>query len=80
MASDFDARLLERLAVKLGEHVLDVGCGTGAQSIPIAGLVGPSGRVSSLDISAASIATLQSKIPAGSHVRQSRRTWPISPV
>ena len=68
-STDFDARLLERLAVKSGEHVLDIGCGTGAQSIPIAGLVGPSGSVSSLDISAASIATLQSKIPAGSHVQ-----------
>ena len=43
-STDFDAWLLERLAVESGEHVLDVGCGTGAQSIPIAGLVGPSGR------------------------------------
>jgi hypothetical protein len=43
-STDFDAWLLERLAVKSGEHVLDVGCGAGAQSIPIAGLVGPSGR------------------------------------
>jgi ubiquinone/menaquinone biosynthesis C-methylase UbiE len=56
-STDFNAWLLERLAVKSGEHVLDVGCGTGAQSIPIAGLVGPNGSVSSLDISAASIAT-----------------------
>jgi protein-L-isoaspartate O-methyltransferase len=68
-STDFDGWLLERLAVKPGEHVLDVGCGTGAQSIPIAGLVGPSGSVSSLDISAASIASLQSKIPAGSGVQ-----------
>ncbi len=68
-SGDFDGWLLERLAVKPGEHVLDVGCGTGAQSIPFAGMVGPGGSVSALDISAASIATLQSKIPAGSRVQ-----------
>jgi ubiquinone/menaquinone biosynthesis C-methylase UbiE len=67
-AADFDGWLLERLAVGPGEDVLDVGCGTGKQSIPFAGLVGPSGSVSSLDISAASIATLKSNIPAGAHV------------
>src|SRR5947209_4883122 len=67
-AADFDGWLLERLAVKPGEDVLDVGCGTGAQSIPIAGVVGPGGSVSSLDISADSIATLKSRIPAGARV------------
>jgi len=66
---DFDGWLLERLAVKPGEHVLDVGCGTGAQSLPFAGLVGSNGSVSSLDISADSIATLKSKIPSGAHVQ-----------
>jgi ubiquinone/menaquinone biosynthesis C-methylase UbiE len=67
-SADFDSWLLTRLAVKPGEQVLDVGCGTGAQSIPLAGVVGPGGSISALDISAASIATLKSNIPAGSHV------------
>ncbi len=68
-AADFDSWLLERLAVRPGEDVLDVGCGTGAQSIPFAGLVGPAGSVSALDISATSIAALESKVPPGAHVQ-----------
>ena len=59
---DFDAWLFERLAVKSGEDVLDVGCGSGAQTVPFANLVGPTGSVSSLDISADSIALLNSRI------------------
>ena len=37
-SADFDAWLLERLKVQLGEDVLDVGCGSGAQTIPFSRL------------------------------------------
>jgi hypothetical protein len=57
-STDFDAWLLERLA-QIGRACARRRL-TGAQSIA---------SVSSLDISAASIATPQSKIPAGSHVQ-----------
>lgn len=61
-SADFDGWLLDRLAVKEGEDILDVGCGNGAQSIPLAALVGPAGSVSALDISDDSIRMLCSKV------------------
>lgn len=67
-SADFDAWLMERLKVRPGEDVLDVGCGSGAQTIPFSRLVGPLGSVSSLDISAASIELLKSRLPAGARV------------
>lgn len=60
-SADFDQWLLGRLEIRLGENVLDVGCGSGAQTIPMAVSVGHSGTVSALDISESSISTLQAK-------------------
>jgi ubiquinone/menaquinone biosynthesis C-methylase UbiE len=45
-------RLLEMAALKPGEHVLDLACGTGLVSLRAARLVGPSGRLVGTDISA----------------------------
>jgi ubiquinone/menaquinone biosynthesis C-methylase UbiE len=64
-SADFDQWLLERLAVQPGEDVLDVGCGTGAQTIPFARAVAPGGSVSALDISASSVALVKQRLPAG---------------
>ncbi len=61
-SADFDAWLLDRLAVKPGEDILDVGCGSGAQTIPFAERVGDSGSVSALDISADSVALLTARL------------------
>jgi SAM-dependent methyltransferase len=45
------ASLLAFAAPRVGERVLDVGCGCGAPTLDFARAVGPSGRVAALDIS-----------------------------
>jgi SAM-dependent methyltransferase len=60
-STDFDSWLMDRLDARPGEFVLDVGCGTGAQSIPFLQRVGPQGAVCSLDISEASVLALRQK-------------------
>jgi ubiquinone/menaquinone biosynthesis C-methylase UbiE len=50
--SRIGARTVERLDLKSGETVLDIGCGNGASAIPAAEAVGPSGRVVGVDLSA----------------------------
>ena len=44
------ARLLEELEPKVGERVLDIGCGRGAVLVPLAAAVGPTGRATGLDL------------------------------
>ncbi|TLS27605.1 hypothetical protein PpBr36_04838 [Pyricularia pennisetigena] len=51
--------LLDRLAVKPGMHVLDVGCGPGNLTAHIAELVGPTGKVVGVDPSKERIALAQ---------------------
>jgi SAM-dependent methyltransferase len=47
----FNDFLLKRSAVALDESALEIGCGTGATTIPLAEAVGPRGRVVGVDIS-----------------------------
>ena len=56
--ADFHGWMLRHLDACPGMDVLDVGCGTGAQTLPLLDAVGPRGSVSALDISTESIVAL----------------------
>lgn len=55
MFAPFETLLAD--SVQAGEHVLDVGCGTGATTLAIARRAGPHGHCTGVDISAPMIAT-----------------------
>ncbi len=48
--------LLDRIDLRPGESVLDVGCGCGASTIELAKRVGAAGHVTGLDVSAPMLA------------------------
>jgi SAM-dependent methyltransferase len=68
-SADFAGWLFERLKVRPGEDVLDVGCGSGAQTVPLSRQVQPGGSVSALDISADSVELLKSRLDANAPVQ-----------
>src|ERR1700678_2197162 len=61
--------LVERLAIAPGEHVLDVGCGTGLPALHIAGLVGAAGSVLGIDPLPLRIALAQARARPGLEFR-----------
>ena len=54
--------LIERAAIQPGMRVLDVGCGPGRLTIPLARRVGPAGRVVALDVQEKMLAVLSGKM------------------
>lgn len=52
--------ILKEVGIKPGFHVLDYGCGGGSYIIPLAELVGKSGKIYALDIHPLSIQVVQS--------------------
>ncbi|MEM2904723.1 MAG: methyltransferase domain-containing protein [Candidatus Bathyarchaeia archaeon] len=53
--------VLTDLGVKVGDVVLDFGCGSGTYTIAAAKLVGMTGRVYALDINSRALDTVESK-------------------
>jgi SAM-dependent methyltransferase len=60
--------LIDRAAVKAGERIVDVGCGSGATTIAFAKKVGPTGHVLGIDISGPMLARARQNAPAGARV------------
>jgi ubiquinone/menaquinone biosynthesis C-methylase UbiE len=51
--------VLKEVGIRAGSHVLDFGCGPGSYVVPVADLVGPSGRIYALDIHPSAIQMVQ---------------------
>ena len=56
------ALLLARLGVTGGENVLEIGCGTGALTVPLAAAVGDNGRLVAVDISEPMIGVARQRV------------------
>ena len=54
--------LIEKLGVKTGDTVLDVGCGTGRLTLHVARIIGPGGRVVGIDPSVQRIEVAKRKV------------------
>src|SRR6266536_2828429 len=55
--------LIDRARLKVGERVLDIGCGSGATSIAFAQRVAPSGHVFGVDVSGPMLARARASAP-----------------
>ena len=60
-SSDLNSWIFAQLDAHAGMKVLDLGCGTGKQSLALAQIVGERGHVTALDISAQALAELQKR-------------------
>ena len=56
------ALLLARLGITGGENVLEIGCGTGALTVPLAAAVGDNGRLVAVDISEPMIGVARQRV------------------
>jgi ubiquinone/menaquinone biosynthesis C-methylase UbiE len=54
--------ILSKFPIKVGGAAVDIGCGPGYWTIPMAKLIGPSGRVYAVDLEGAMLATLRTRL------------------
>jgi SAM-dependent methyltransferase len=64
MNRHFGQRVIETAAARPGEHVLDVGCGSGALTLAVAPQVVPDGAVVGLDLSRPMLSEAQRRVAA----------------
>jgi trans-aconitate methyltransferase len=69
--------ILDRLHLRPGFHVLDLGCGTGVDAVDIARHVAPSGAVTGIDMSETMIAEARRRTAAWVFLLPSR--WATRP-
>jgi len=69
--TDFNAWIFKNISVKKGHRVLELCCGTGAQTLSFLKRVGKDGHVVALDISRQSLDSLNSKVPVSERSRLS---------
>ena len=62
--TSFGTRLVESAELRLGERVLDMGCGRGATLLPATSAVGPMGRVVGIDLADEMVALLGAELHA----------------
>lgn len=63
----FGRRAMAAAEIKSDERVLDIGCGCGATSLQLAGLVGAGGHVHGVDFSQPELARAEARRKSGSH-------------
>jgi ubiquinone/menaquinone biosynthesis C-methylase UbiE len=59
---DFKEWSVNTLSPKEGDKVLEIGCGTGSQTKPVAEIIGDRGSLTFVDLSAQSVATVRKKL------------------
>jgi len=69
-------KMLDLAAVALGSRVLDVGCGSGEQTIIAARRVGPTGHILAIDIAAPMVAATEKNVAAAGLRNVSTRICP----
>jgi SAM-dependent methyltransferase len=68
MLEEFGEAAIAAANARTGEHILDIGCGSGTSTFPLAGQVGPGGHVLGVDISEQLVEIARAAMPAGAPV------------
>ena len=68
MLQDFGDAAVAAADAKAGEHILDIGCGSGTSSFALARCIEPGGHVLGVDISEQLVAIARAEAPAGAPV------------
>jgi SAM-dependent methyltransferase len=75
--------LIDRARPSAGERIIDVGCGSGATTIALAGKVGPSGHALGIDVSGPMLARARQSAPKGlplDFVQADATVYPFDPA